>query len=182
MQAIFIPHFAQVVYPDSRVVIDFDEQGHRLVSTVLEPNMAGAMIMLVLLVQLAQLAGGVRLSSWKPLLLFAALIATLSRSSMLGLIVGSVIILLARGISKRLLRSLVVIGAIALGAAPWLLRFAASYGKLGIDASARSPASPPGSGRSGFFLTIHCSASGSTRMRSCRRVMATFAWGTVRTR
>ena len=136
VQAIFIPHFAQVVYPDSRVVIDFDEQGHRLVSTVLEPNMAGAMIMLVLLVQLAQLAGGVRLSSWKPLLLFAALIATLSRSSMLGLIVGSVIILLARGISKRLLRSLVVIGAIALGAAPWLLRFAASYGKLGIDASA----------------------------------------------
>ena len=136
VQAIFIPHFAQVVYPDSRVVIDFDEQGHRLVSTVLEPNMAGAMIMLVLLVQLAQLAGGVRLSSWKPLLLFAALVATLSRSSMLGLIVGGVVILLARGVSKRLLRSMVVIGAIGLGAAPWLLRFAASYGKLGIDASA----------------------------------------------
>ena len=85
VQAVFIPHFAQVVYPDSRVTIDFDEQGHRLVSTVLEPNMAGAMIMLVFLVQLAQLAGGVRISSWKPLLLFSALVATLSRSSFLGL-------------------------------------------------------------------------------------------------
>lgn len=136
VQAVFIPHFAQVVYPDSRVTIDFDEQGHRLVSTVLEPNMAGAMIMLVLLVQLAQLAGGVRLSSWKPLLLFSALVATLSRSSFLGLIVGGVVILLVRGVSKRLLRILVAIGAIGLVAAPWLLKFAASYNKLGIDASA----------------------------------------------
>ena len=136
VQAVFIPHFAQVVYPDSRVTIDFDEQGHRLVSTVLEPNMAGAMIMLVLLVQLAQLAGGVRLSSWKPLLLFSALVATLSRSSFLGLIVGGVVILLVRGVSKRLLRILVAIGAIGLVASPWLLKFAASYNKLGIDASA----------------------------------------------
>ena len=136
VQAVFIPHFAQVVYPDSRVTIDFDEQGHRLVSTVLEPNMAGAMIMLVFLVQLAQLAGGVRISSWKPLLLFSALVATLSRSSFLGLIVGGAVILLVRGVSKRLLRILVAIGVIGLAAAPWLLKFAASYNKLGIDASA----------------------------------------------
>ena len=136
VQAVFIPHFAQVVYPDSRVVIDFDEQGHRLVSTVLEPNMAGAMIMLVFLVQLAQLAGGVRISSWKPLLLFSALVATLSRSSFLGLIVGGMVILLVRGVSKRLLRILIVIGVIGMAAAPWLLKFAKSYNKLGIDASA----------------------------------------------
>lgn len=136
LQAAFIPHFAQVVYPDSRVVIDFDEQGHRLVSTVLEPNMAGAMILLVFLVQLAQLAAGARVSSWKPLLLFAALVATLSRSSMLGLLVGGTIILFVRGVSARFLRVTGAIALIALGAAPWLLRFAASYNKLRIDASA----------------------------------------------
>ena len=135
-QAAFIPHFAQVVYPNARVMYDFDEQGHRLVSSVLEPNMAGAMIMLVFLVQLAQLAAGARLSSWKPLLLFAALIATLSRSSMLGLIVGSLIILLVRGVSARLLRVAGSLGLLALAAAPWLVRFANSYNKLRIDASA----------------------------------------------
>lgn len=136
LQAIFIPHFAQVLYPDSRVIIDFDEQGHRLVSTVLEPNMAGAMIMLVFLVQLAQLAGGARLSSWKPLLLFAALLATLSRSSFLGLLVGGMFILVVRGLSKRLIRIIATIGVLGLSASPWLLRFAASYNKLGVDASA----------------------------------------------
>lgn len=138
VQAVFIPHFAQVVYPASRVAIDFDEQGHRLVSTVLEPNMAGAMIMLVLLVQLAQLAGGERLSSWKPLLLFAALVATLSRSSFLGLTIGGGVILLVRGVSRRVLRALVVVVLFVLAAAPKLLQFAASYNKLGIDASALS--------------------------------------------
>jgi hypothetical protein len=136
VQAAFIPHFAQVVYPDSRVVIDFDEQGHRLVSTVLEPNMAGAMILLVFLVQIAQLAAGVRLSSWKPLLLFAALLATLSRSSMLGLLVGATVILFVRGVSKRLLRVMGFIAILVLAGAPWLLRFAASYNKLRIDTSA----------------------------------------------
>jgi Lipid A core - O-antigen ligase and related enzymes len=136
VQAVFIPHFAQVVYPDSRVSIDFDEQGHRLVSTILEPNIAGAMIMLVLLVQLAQLAGGVRISSWKPLVLLVALIATLSRSSMLGLLVGGALILSVRGISQRLLRLASVAVVVAAVAAPWVIRFAASYNKLGIDKSA----------------------------------------------
>lgn len=136
VQAVFIPHFAQVVYPSSRVIIDFDEQGHRLVSTVLEPNMAGAMIMLVLLVQLAQLAGGARLSSWKPLVLLSALVATLSRSSFLGLMTGGIVILLVRGVSRRVLRAFVVLVLLGLAAAPRLLVFAASYNKLGIDASA----------------------------------------------
>ena len=136
VQAVFIPHFAQVVYPSSRVAIDFDEQGHRLVSTVLEPNMAGAMILLVLLVQLAQLAAGERLSSWKPLLLLSALVATLSRSSFLGLMTGGIVILLVRGVSRRVLRAFAVLTLLGLAVAPRLLVFAASYNKLGIDASA----------------------------------------------
>lgn len=136
VQAIFIPHFAQVVYPDSRVYIDFDEQGHRLVSTILEPNMAGAMIMLVLLVQLAQIAHGAPVATWKPLVMLVALVATLSRSSMLGLTVGVLVILSVRGISRQVLRTGIGLAVLLVIAAPKLLQFAARYNKLGIDASA----------------------------------------------
>ncbi|CAN5351203.1 hypothetical protein BH09GEM1_BH09GEM1_04760 [soil metagenome] len=137
-QSLFIPHFAQVVYPNSRIITDFDEQGHRLVSTVLEPNIAGAMIMLVLLVQIAQLVAGERLAYWKPSLMFSALVATLSRSSFLGLFVGVAIILAVRGVSRRLLRVLAVTALLAAVAAPKALQFAASYNKLTVDASALS--------------------------------------------
>jgi hypothetical protein len=139
LQAIFLPHFAQLVYPDSRLYIDWDEQGHRLVSTVLEPNIAGSLIMIVLLVQLAQLANGERVPSWKPFLLFAALIATLSRSSMLGLAVGGVLIVSVRGISRRMMRFGIALGVLLLAAIPKLIMWAEHFGKLSLsDASAMS--------------------------------------------
>lgn len=139
VQAIFLPHFAQLVYPDSRLYVDWDEQGHRLVSTVLEPNIAGSLIMIVLLVQLAQLSNGERVPSWKPLLLFAALIATLSRSSMLGLAVGGMLIVGVRGISRRMMRFAVVLGVLFIAAVPKLLSWAQHFGKLSLsDASAMS--------------------------------------------
>lgn len=139
VQAIFIPHFAQVVYPDSRVGVDWDEQGHRLVSTLLEPNIAGAMIMLVLLIELAQLGAGERVSLWKPILLVAALVATLSRSSLLGLLVGGAIILGVRGISRRMVRFAIVVGVMLIPAIPRAVEFAARYNKISLsDASAMS--------------------------------------------
>lgn len=138
VQAIFIPHFAQVVYPDSRVFLDWDEQGHRLVSTVLEPNIAGMMIVLVLLVQLAQLAGSQRVKLWKPVLLVAALGATVSRSSFLALFVGMVLILLVRGVSRRLVRLAITAGVVALPALPTLFQYAQSLNKFKIDESALS--------------------------------------------
>jgi O-antigen ligase len=139
VQALFIPHFAQVVYPDSRVGVDWDEQGHRMVSTMLEPNIAGAMIMLVLLVHLAQLSAGERLSLWKPILLSTALVASLSRSSFLGLIVGGALILAVRGISRRMVRFTVVIGALLIPAIPRAIEFAQKYNKISLsDASAMS--------------------------------------------
>ena len=136
IQAIFLPHFAQLVYQDSRVSLDWDEQRHRLVSTVLEPNIAGAMIMIILLVQLAQLASGERVPPWKPLVMFSALVATLSRSSFLGLIVGVMCVLAVRGISRRMMRFAVVLGILGIAALPQLLAFARGYNKLGVDASA----------------------------------------------
>ncbi|HET7187962.1 MAG TPA: O-antigen ligase family protein [Gemmatimonadaceae bacterium] len=136
IQAIFIPHFAQVVYPESRVWIDWDEQGNRLVSTVLEPNIAGGMIILTLIVQLAQLAGGERVALWKPSLMFAAQVATLSRSSFVALFVAGVIILAVRGVSRRMLRFGALIGVAIAAASPKLIQYAQAYTKLEVDASA----------------------------------------------
>lgn len=139
IQSIFLPHFAQLVYPDSRVALDWDEQGHRLVSTVLEPNIAGSMLMLMLLVNVAQIAGGEPVSFWKPLLFLGALAATLSRSSFLGLAVGLVVILAVRGISRRVLRLGIVVGVLFLAALPRLISYAARFNKLTLsDASAMS--------------------------------------------
>jgi hypothetical protein len=138
VQAVFLPHFAQLVYPDSRVFVDWDEQGHRLVSTVLDPNIAGIMIVLVLLVQLAQLSWGERVPVWRPLILFAGLVATLSRSSFVALFVGGAIILMVRGVSRRLARWTAVVALLVLPALPKLIPYAASYNKFTLDVSAMS--------------------------------------------
>jgi hypothetical protein len=136
IQAIFIPHFAQVVYPESRVWVDWDEQGNRLVSTVLEPNIAGGMIVLTLLVQLALLAGGEKVALWKPFLMFSAQVATLSRSSFVALFVGGLIILSVRGLSRRMLRFGALVALTVAIASPKLIEYAQSYTKLQVDASA----------------------------------------------
>lgn len=137
VQAIFLPGFAQLVYTESRPYLDWDPQGHRLVSTILEPNIAGAMLMSILLVELAQISVGARVSRWKPLLLFAALVLTLSRSSLLGLALGIGVIVTVYGIPKRLLRVAAAAFVVALAALPKLVTLAAAYDKLGLsDASA----------------------------------------------
>lgn len=136
VQAAFLPGFAQLVYPESRAYLDWDIQGHRLVSTVLEPNIAGAMLLVGLLVQLAQISVGVRVPRWRPLLLFVALVLTLSRSGALGLVAGVITILAVRGLSKRLLRSMAVVGVLVLLALPKLVAFGAAYGKFSTGGSA----------------------------------------------
>ena len=138
VQAIFLPGFAQIVYPESRPVLDWDIQGHRLVSTILEPNIAGAMIMSILLIQLAQYSVGASVPSWKPLVLFVALVLTLSRSAAVGLVFGIGVIVLVYGIPKRLLRFAGVIALIVLATLPKLIAFAAAYGKFSLSGSAAS--------------------------------------------
>ena len=136
VQAIFLPGFAQLVYPDSRPALDWDIQGHRLVSTILEPNIAGAMLVSILLVELAQLSVGARVPRWKPLVLFTALVLTLSRSAFVGLGLGLTVIVLVYGIPKRLLRAAAVTLVVVLAALPRLVAFAASYGKFSLSGSA----------------------------------------------
>lgn len=136
IQSIALPNFAQTVYPSSRLRADWDPQGHRLVSTWLDPVFAGAFIMIGLLMQLAQVAVARRVSWWKPVLLVVALILTASRAALLATAVGVIVIVLARGLSKRLLRAGVLLGGLALVAIPIVIQFTGLVQKLGVDASA----------------------------------------------
>jgi O-antigen ligase len=135
-QSIFLPGFAQMVYPESRVYADWDPQGHRLVSTLLDPNFAGGLLMMVLLVELGQLASGATVARWKPMMLFAAVVMTASRSSLLALFVGGVLIVAVRGVSRRLLQLAGVATVLLAVFAPALIEFARKLNKLTVDASA----------------------------------------------
>lgn len=136
VQAAFLPGFAQMVYPESRAYLDWDIQGYRLVSTVLEPNIAAAMLLIGLLVQLARISVGARVAPWRPIILFVALVLTLSRSGALGFMAGVVTIVLVRGLSKRLLRWTALVTALVVLALPKLIPFAAGYGKFSTGGSA----------------------------------------------
>jgi O-antigen ligase len=119
-------------YPDSRAFIDWDPQGHRLVSTILDPNIAGAMLMIGLLVQLARLSVGTSQPPWRVLVMFVALTLTLSRGAAMGLVVGSFVLLAARGLSRRLLRAALVAGILVAAVSPLLLRYGLAYGKFSL--------------------------------------------------
>ena len=70
---------------------------------------------------------------WKPLLMFAGLVMTLSRGGMLSFLVGCVVLLPTMGLSRRVLR---LAGLAALGvvlALPKLLTFAAQYARFGVS-------------------------------------------------
>jgi O-antigen ligase len=132
VQAIFLPNFAFIVYPDARELLDWDPQRHRLVSTVLEPNIVAGMLMIMLLVQLARLSCGVRVALWKPALLFAALIMTLSRSGIGALLVGGGVLLCIVGLRKRLIAFAATMGVLVLAALPKLIEFGAQYARFGV--------------------------------------------------
>lgn len=138
-QSAFLPDFALMVYPEGRRYLDWDPQGHRLVSTILDPNFAGMFILMGLLIQVAGIAVGHRVAAWKPLLLLVALVLTASRSSILAFFVGGALILLVRGITRRMAYAIGVLIVLFLAALPQLLAFGRSLGKLTLsDPSAMS--------------------------------------------
>jgi O-antigen ligase len=136
VQSIFLPGFAQLVYPESMVYLDWDPQGHRLVSTFLDPNYAGGFVVVGLVLGLARLSCGDRAAGPRVGVLALALVLTASRSSMLAAMVGAAVVAAAAGLSRRMLRVAIVLGACAVATLPALLEFGRTYGKLGIDASA----------------------------------------------
>jgi O-antigen ligase len=133
IQSIFLPNFAFMVYPDARHGLDWDAQKNRLVSTILEPNIVAAMIMMTLLVQLARLASGAREPLWKPVLLFAGLAMTLSRGGMFSFAVGCLALLPVIALSKRVMRLAVVLLVLLAAALPKFIAFAAQYARFGLS-------------------------------------------------
>jgi putative inorganic carbon (hco3(-)) transporter len=137
VQAVLLPDFAQLVYPESTPYLDWDIQGHRLVSTFLDPNFAGVLIAIGLLVLLSRMAFGASVSWWKPLLLLVALTLTLSRGAILSFAVGLLVVMMVRGNSRRLIRFGGAAVLAVLPLLPLLFGLAVLYNKLSFgDASA----------------------------------------------
>lgn len=135
IQSVFLPGFAQMV-PWGGGNLRWDEQGNRLVSTLLDPNFAGILIVTALLLELARDAEQLPTRIGRLLLLGVAVLLTLSRSSILALIVGVAALLVARGVRRKLV-GILLAGVVAL--VPFLalfLSFAARFNKLEIDNSA----------------------------------------------
>lgn len=136
VQSLFIPGFAQRVYPEAAVYLDWDPQGSRLVSTFLDPNYAGILIVMGLCWWAGRLIAGAKAPLWEGAVLGVGLLLTLSRGAMVALACALLTLLLARGVSRRALRaSLAAVGVLAV-ASPLLIQYAAPYGKLIVDASA----------------------------------------------
>lgn len=135
-QVVAFEHFAQTIYPQGPDFIVWDYQGRRMVSTLLDPNFAGMLCALALLVHVAQLSFGVAVRPWKPLLLLAALLLTVSRGAVLAFLLGALVIVAVRGVRARLLRVAGVIVLVGLPFLPALVSFALSFKKFSIDASA----------------------------------------------
>jgi len=131
-----LPGFAQMIHTGGEGAPEWDPQGRRVVSTFLDPNFAGIVLCIALLMRLARVAEGL-VSRHAPLAVLAlALLLTVSRSSLLALAAGIGVIIIARGLSVRLLRVFLV-GAIAgLPFITLFLAFASGFNKLRVDASA----------------------------------------------
>jgi putative inorganic carbon (hco3(-)) transporter len=134
LQAAFLPNFAQLVYPDSRAAVDWDVQGHRLVSTLLDPNVVGSMLAAGALIQLSLISAGASVRRWRVLTMLVALVLTVSRSAALAFFAGMIVIFVARGLSRRLLRVLGFLALLAAAALPKLIELARAFGRFDVGA------------------------------------------------
>lgn len=132
-QSAFLPGFAQMLETETRA---WDVQGRRLVSTVLDPNFAGIFIVIALLFRLARFSEGERENGIVLATLAAGLLLTLSRSALLGLLVGLAILAVAGGLRLRLVKVFVAGIVLVLPFISLLLSWASGFNKLGVDASA----------------------------------------------
>jgi hypothetical protein len=135
IQSMFFPGFAQMVNAGGDMK-SWDVQGRRLVSTLLDPNFAGIVIAIALLFRLARVAEGEREGGWAMSALAAGLLLTVSRSSILALLVGIIVIAAVRGLRLPLLRVFAAGSLILLPFLSFLVAFAAGFHKLGVDMSA----------------------------------------------
>ena len=135
-QSAFLPGFAQMVHDGGGDLPTWDIQGRRLVSTILDPNFAGILVVIALVFRLSRVAEGVRESAIAMATLAAAVLLTVSRSAILGLVVALIVLTVIRGLRAPLFRVLVLGTVLVLPFLSLLISFAASFNKLGYDASA----------------------------------------------
>ncbi len=136
-QAFTLPNFAYVVDPEG--VWHWDVQGNRLVSTFLDPNLAGCLIAVGLVFALLSLMEGYR-KALIPIAVFgAALILTYSRGAILSLGVGVLYLIFTGKHKWRALAGIVVAVFIFLMLIPYLWPHAQQLNRLTIsDDSAMS--------------------------------------------
>ena len=121
LQAAFLPSFAFIVYPDARPYIDYDPQGHRLVSTLLDPNIAAGYILIFALLSLSFYLHGFK--RWRSVFLICvvALILTLSRGGATAFLAGLLVIITSRKLRySRLIITVLVVVIVALSFYPIL--------------------------------------------------------------
>ena len=135
LQSAFLPGFAQIIH-DGSDLPTWDVQGRRLVSTLLDPNFAGILIVIGIVTRLSRIAERIREPAMPLILLAVALLLTLSRSSLVALAVSLVVIAAVRGLRGALFRALAVGVVLVLPFLSLLLSFAAGFNKLGYDESA----------------------------------------------
>jgi hypothetical protein len=139
-QAVFLPSFAFVVHPEAQAGFDFDIQYDRLVSTFLDPNLAGCLIAVALVSSVAFVMAGYRIA-WLGALVFGpALILTYSRGALLSFLVGLLYLVFTGKHKRRALAATVTLALALLLLTPYFLPRAEAYGRLTISdpsASAR---------------------------------------------
>lgn len=116
--------------------IPADPQGHRLVSTLFDPQHTGGLLAFGLLIFVARAAEGLPIAARPMLLLGAALLLTVSRSAILGFAAGLLVIVMVRGLTPALRRLALYGVALVLPVLPALFAFARGFNKLEVDGSA----------------------------------------------
>lgn len=109
-QAAFLPDFALTYFPDARPYIDYDPQGHRLVSSTLDPNIAAGYLLVFALVAASFYLHGFKRWLLPAVLFLVALLLTLSRGGATGLLVGLIYLLMFRKFPYR--RAILATGAL----------------------------------------------------------------------
>jgi len=134
-QAVFLPYdFALALYPDARPYVDYDPQGHRLVSTFLDPNIAAGFLLIPTIIGLSFWAHGVKRWTVPLIVLLIAFAATVSRGGAVGFVVGVFFLFKAMGsLNRKVLKTSLVIIIVLLSLYPLLSTEIVELNRFSLD-------------------------------------------------